>query len=44
MATLAHIGLDKSAGHLVVSAKKDLLAGLVQSSTAMKLAAASNNS
>jgi hypothetical protein len=42
VATLAHDGLDKSIVHFAVSAKKDMLARLVQSSAAMKLPVAPN--
>jgi hypothetical protein len=39
VATLAHGGLDQSVVHFAVSAKKDMLARLVQGSTAMRLPA-----
>jgi hypothetical protein len=41
---MAHAGLDKSVVHFAVSAKKDMLARLVQSTAAMKLPAAPNKS
>ena len=44
MATLAHGGLDKSVVHFAVSAKKDMLARLVQNTAKMKLPAAPNTS
>jgi len=44
VATLAHGGLDKSVVHFAISSKKDMLARLVQSSAAMKLPPAPNNS